>query len=847
MRVLNRNLLSLMLLLFLACCGSDQQPSSGDTLPSSANYRPGEILVGVTASPVQAAAVTTLLPGARETGRVELRSRETANAATASEANSANVILRYQLPEEMSVEEALAELEGRAGILFAEPNFLVHRAAVPNDPYFGQQWALQNSGQTLTGNKGTLTGTPGADIGATAAWEITTGDSSVVVAVIDSGIDYIHPDLAGNVWTNPGESGVDNQGRDKATNRVDDDGNGYIDDLHGWNFVAKNNLPRDDDVDGHGSHVGGIIGAAGDNQTGVSGINWHVSLMPLKFLNYLGDGDFFNAVAAYNYAADNGARVINASYTYPQDCSFTTASQSELAAISAARSAGVLVVAAAGNFNCNTDIYPFYPGGHPLDNILSVAATDPLDRLAAAFSNYGRTTVDLGAPGLNIYSTIRQALTGMDGQPGYDYMSGTSMAAPQVSGAAALLWSLHPELSYAEVRDALLLSVDQVPDLQGKVASNGRLNVAAALAFDFTQFAPAAPADLTIDRIVSGSVDLSWRDLSGNETAFVVERSEGGAFAQAGRVAADVTTFVDTDPPDAIQVAYRVKAVAGVASSPYSNVASSFIPLNPPTGLGAAIETTPSVRVYWRDESLREEGYALERRRTGEVGFMRIATLPVNGTWYLDTAVIRGEAYVYRVKALHATLGDSAYTPELEVSLPAEQSSSGGGGGCFIATAAWGTPLATEIDSLRRFRDQILLKHSLGEKLVSAYYRWSPPVAAFISQHDWLRALIRFALQPLVWLADQTTSATAMQLFTPEPPASRPQALVGFGGTTEGDRIDVILRGEGLIVKGRQEVAGKPLILVEIPPGKTLGEIQQRLARYPEVEYVEPNRKVGSR
>ncbi|AMV70902.1 hypothetical protein JCM30471_27090 [Desulfuromonas carbonis] len=846
MRVLSRNLLSLILLLFLAGCGPDQQPSSGDSLPSAMNYRPGEILVGVTASPVQAAAVPTLLPGAKETGRVELRSKKSVKAATASETNSANTILRYQLPEGMSVEEALAELEGRAGILFAEPNFLVHRAAVPNDPYFGQQWALQNSGQTLTGNKGTVTGTPGADIGAVAAWATGTGDSSIIVAIIDSGLDYDHPDLAGNIWVNPGESGLDNLGREKATNHVDDDGNGYIDDLHGWNFVSKNNLPFDDDVDGHGSHVAGIIGASGDNQTGVTGINWRVSLLPLKFLDRFGNGDLFNAVAAYNYAANNGARVINASYTYPQNCSFVEASLAEQAAISAARSAGVLVVAAAGNFNCNNDIYPFYPGGHPLDNILSVAATDPLDRLAAAFSNYGRTTVDLGAPGLNIYSTIRQALTGMDGRAGYNYMSGTSMAAPQVSGAAALLWSLHPELTYAEVRDALLLSVDQVPDLQGKVASNGRLNVAAALAFDFTQFAPAAPADLTIDQIAPGAVDLSWRDLAGNETAFVVERSEGGAFTQVGRVAANVTTFVDSSPPDAVQVAYRVKAVAGVASSPYSNVASTFLPLNPPTGLGAAIETTLSVRVYWHDESLHEEGYALERRRNNEVGFTRIATLPVNGTWYVDATISRGETYLYRVKALHATLGDSVYSPELAVTLPTEQSSSGGGG-CFIATAAWGTPLATEIDSLRRFRDQVLLQYLLGQKFVSAYYRWSPPVAAVISRHDWLRAVVRFALQPLVWLADQTTSATAMQLFTPEPPAALPQALVGFSGATEGDRIDVILQGEGLAVKSRQEVAGKPLILVEIPPGKSLEEIQQRLARYPEVEYVEPNRQVGSR
>lgn len=839
--------LSILVALFLVACGSEEYPVAvTDFRLNNSDYVPGEVLVGrnavaVTPAAIRGAATTALLPGAVETGRIQLGTSPVVSNVTKAQLTTPVTIIRYQLPTGMTVATALAELAGREELLFAEPNYRLRRALVPNDPYFEQQWGLLNTGQTLTGNKGTVTGTPGADIGATFAWETAVGDARIVVATIDSGLDDTHPDLAGNLWNNPGETGLDDQGQDRATNRVDDDGNGYIDDLHGWNFVARNNLPLDDDVDGHGSHVAGIIGATGDDGYGVTGINWAVRLMPLKFLDRFGNGDLFNAVAAYNYAVKNGAKVINASYTYPQSCSHVSPSDAEKLAIAVARDAGVLVVAAAGNFNCNNDIYAFYPGGHPLDNILSVAATDPLDRRAAAFSNYGRTTVDLGAPGLNIYSTIRQSLTGLDGRAGYNYMSGTSMAAPHVSGAAALLWGVHPELSYAEVRDALLLSVDQVPDLLGKVASNGRLNIAAALAFDFDQVAPTAPADLTIDNVAPGAVDLSWRDLSGNETAFVVERSAGAAYTQVGRVEANFTAFVDTAPPDAVQVAYQVKAVAGVTSSPYSNVASTFIPLNPPTGLGATIETTPGIRVYWRDESLREEGYTVERRHATEAEFAPIATLPVNGTWYVDTAVFKGETYIYRVKALHATLGDSDYSATMTVTLPTEQIAAQNNKGCFLATAAWGTPLATEIDSLRHFRDQILLDYALGRKFVSTYYRYSPPVAAIIARHDTLRTLVRFTLRPLVWLADRLVPVAAMQPFI----SPAPQVMIGFQPATSTDRINAILSGAGLRIIDRQKIADQPLLVVAIPPGQTFEEIKQRLTGYPEVDYVEPNNKVS--
>src|SRR5919204_2591314 len=313
---------------------------------------------------------------------------------------------------------AIERLRSDARIRYAEPNFIVHADALPNDPLFGRLWGLNNGGQSVGG----VPSVPDSDIDAPEAWNVTTGSSAVTVAVIDTGIDYSHPDLAGAIWINPGEncSGC-------RTDGIDNDGNGYVDDWRGWDFVNGDNAPFDDQ--GHGTHVAGTIGATGNNGIGVTGVNWNVRLMPLKFLNAAGSGTTADAVSATLYAAARGADVMNNSWGGDDY------SQALADAIAVADAHNSLYVAAAGNDGTDNDTVPTYPASYDLPNVVTVAATDNRDGLAW-FSNIGKRSVDLGAPGVNIYSTY----------PGnqYQYLSGTSMAAPHVSGAAALVKAAFP-------------------------------------------------------------------------------------------------------------------------------------------------------------------------------------------------------------------------------------------------------------------------------------------------------------------------------------------------------------------------------------------------------------------
>lgn len=320
--------------------------------------------------------------------------------------------------------------------------------ATPNDTSFGSLWGLNNTGQS--------SGRTDADIDAPEAWNITTGSSSVVVGVIDTGVDYTHSDLQANIWRNPGEV---------AGNGVDDDGNGFVDDLHGYDFANNDSSPMDDN--GHGTHCAGTIGGRGNNGQGVAGVNWNTSIMALKFLGADGSGSTSNAVRATNYAtmmrSQYGVNVRVLSNSWGGG----GYSQALADAVSASNNAGILFVAAAGNESANTDTTPHYPSNYTAANVISVAATDRNDNLAS-FSNYGATTVDLAAPGVSIYSTVNGG--------GYATYSGTSMATPHVAGVAALAWAANSSATVAQVKQAILGGVDQVAALSGKVATGGRLN-----------------------------------------------------------------------------------------------------------------------------------------------------------------------------------------------------------------------------------------------------------------------------------------------------------------------------------------------------------------------------------
>lgn len=325
-----------------------------------------------------------------------------------------------------------------------EPNYIYSIRKVTNDSQFKNLWGLKNLKNL------------GIDIQAEKAWDVTTGSKSIIVAVVDTGVDINHPDLKSNIWTNKAEL--------NGKPGIDDDGNGIIDDIYGYNSIDDNGNVNDGA--GHGTHCAGTIGAIGNNNVGVVGVNWNVSIMPVKFLDDNGSGTSASAIKAINYATKMGARIISNSWG---GGGYSVLLEN---AIKQSQLAGALFVAAAGNATNDNDSQPFYPATYNVANIVSVAAINKKGALAS-FSNYGKTTVDLGAPGVDILSTYPNN--------SYKSLSGTSMATPHVSGVAALLLAKKPNLTISQLKERLINTGTPLKSLKNKTSSGRLLNAQQAL------------------------------------------------------------------------------------------------------------------------------------------------------------------------------------------------------------------------------------------------------------------------------------------------------------------------------------------------------------------------------
>ena len=352
-----------------------------------------------------------------------------------------------QLREGSDLREGLNYYKLQPEVRFAEPNFIYHTQLTPNDAQFGSLWGMNNTGQSG--------GLVGFDIDAAAAWDSHTSSPGIIIGSIDTGVDVNHEDLSANIWVNPGEI---------PGNFVDDDANGFIDDVNGWDFVNNDSFPFDDHD--HGSHTMGTAAGQGNNGIGVAGVTWTASIMSIKVCNQFGSCPSSAILGGVDYATDNNARVTSNSY------GGGGFSQAMKDAIDRADAAGILFSAAAGNNGRDIEFSNFFPAGYDSPNIISVAAMNRFGG-KSGFSNWGATRVDLGAPGSSILSTTRNNR--------YSTFNGTSMACPHVTGAVAYLMGFNPNLGHLEYKQIIMDSAEPSGAMAGRSVTGGTLNIKTAL------------------------------------------------------------------------------------------------------------------------------------------------------------------------------------------------------------------------------------------------------------------------------------------------------------------------------------------------------------------------------
>jgi len=606
-------------------------------------YRPGELLIQFKKDITDAQ-----LADLFQRGGLRLR-KHIQTAAMKGNGQLGITLTATPLP----VEETIQMLRNHPAIEFVQPNWIYTHQAVSDDPFYtdGSLWGMYGDATSPANQYGSQAGEPWA-----AGY---TGSRDVYIGVIDEGIQFDHPDLEANIWTNPGEI---------PGNGIDDDGNGYVDDVHGWNALNDNGNIYDPANDDHGTHVAGTIGAAGQNGLGVAGVNWNVTIISGKFLGPNG-GTTADAIQAIDYMTDlkikKGVNIVALNNSWGGG----GYDPALLGAIARAAQQQILFVAAAGNGNFfgigyNTDNSSFYPACYNTttaagyDSVISVAAIDK-NGAKAGFSNYGANTVDLGAPGVAVWSTVPNG--------SYASYSGTSMATPHVTGAIALYASSHPAASALDIKNAILDSARATPtsSLAGKTVTGGRLNLSNIIAPPPP--APLAPGGLTATASSSSQIDLAWTDNSDNETGFKIERSNDGInFIQIATVGANILSYSNTGLSSSTPYYYRVRAYNAGGNSDFSNTASAttFTPPSPPpapSGLTATAVSASQINLTWTDNSDNEDGFRIERKKGSGGIWSQITTVGAGVTAYSNTGLSRRTTYYYRVRAYNSG-GNSNYS-----------------------------------------------------------------------------------------------------------------------------------------------------------------------------------------